>query len=106
MLDTLTEYCNAALKGDYQTAYNFNSKEDKQIVSEKDFINTSAARVKSHGGMLSCTVDEATDTGSTGHGIITYVFNDGNVGVEQLNVVMEDGSWKIQSYCTPPSACH
>jgi hypothetical protein len=104
--DTLTEFCNAYVKGDYQTAYSFGSKVAKQLMHEQDYINNATAGAKAHGGMLSCTVDEATDDGSTGHGIITMIAHDNYVQVFQGTLVMEDGSWKIQSFCTPPSACH
>lgn len=91
---TLTAFCNALQKGDYQTAYNqLSSGLQAKIGSEADF----AAGYASNGGLgkiTSCAPGNVNDGAGTGS--ITYHFSGGSSLVVDYTLIDENGA-KINS---------
>ncbi|HEU5380256.1 MAG TPA: FHA domain-containing protein [Ktedonobacteraceae bacterium] len=98
---TLTAYCNALKTGDYQTAYNQFSARAQQKVSESEFAKTLQFAFTLLGGLKDCTVGDVTqDSSTTAHGKVTYTFGNGKTSSGDGPLVLENGSWKLDSTST------
>lgn len=99
---TLTTYCNALVKGDYQTAYDQGSSGNKQVwLSESNYATVVSTHVAIRGGLVECAVSNTSDDGSSGQGTITYLFGDKSVQYFRDNLTNENGNWKVVSeQCT------
>lgn len=95
---TLQAYCNALKAGDYQTAYNqFSSRVQSQI-SEAQFAGLLKLGLALEGGVKDCTVTNVTqDSSTTAHGTLTYTFGNGKVNSGDGPLILENGSWKIDT---------
>lgn len=94
----LTNYCNAIVKGDYQTAYNQLASSLKSQESEADFASfeqTSIAQVNGI-SVTGCSVSNVSDNGSTGGGTVTYSYS-ADLAPKSLYYTLtnENGAWKI-----------
>ncbi len=94
---TLSTYCNALVRGDYQTAYAQLASGMKNQLRESDFAYSWRAQKVS-----SCTVDTSSASASscsstTCSGTITFFFSDGSSSTDQYQLILENGQWKIQS---------
>jgi len=88
---TLTNYCNALVGGDYQTAYNqFSNTAQSQIGTEAQFA-AFATSLK----LKDCTLSNVNDTAGTG--TVTYIRGDGNKVSAIETLVKENGTWKIKA---------
>jgi hypothetical protein len=95
---TLTNYCNALKHGDYQSAWALWSSSMQNQMKETDF----AYSWKAKGNVSSCTVNEgAANTSSctttTCTGTITFFLANSSSITDTLQLVQENGQWKIQS---------
>ena len=87
---TLANFCYALKTGDYQTAYNQLSSRQQSLGSEAQF----AASISSN-MVTACTLSNVNDTAGTG--TISYTFAQGNTSVIAYTLIMENGTWKIDS---------
>lgn len=95
---TLTNYCNALKKSDYQSAWALWSSVMQNQMKESDF----AYSWKSKGNISSCTVNTGSTNASsctttTCTGTITFFLNNGHSITDTLQLMQENGQWKIQS---------
>jgi serine/threonine protein kinase len=92
---TLNAFCNSLKSGDNQTAFNqLSSGFQNQVGTEAQF----AQAVSTNGGLgkvTDCTVSNVND--SAGSGTISYTFANGQTQVFDYVLIMENGTWKINS---------
>lgn len=94
---TLTDYCTALKKADYQTAYN-------QFVSGFPVNEAQYATIfKSYGTVSTCMPSNVNDSAGKGAASLTFA-NLGDV-VYDFTLVSDNGTWKIKSFLarTTPS---
>ncbi len=95
---TLQTYCNAIKSGDYQTAYNQYSARVQSKESESTFASGVKLSTSLLGGMTNCVVNSVTeDSNTTARGTITYTFGDGKLIPDSGNLVLENGTWKLDA---------
>ena len=88
---TLNAFCISLKSADYQTAYNqLSSNLQRQVGTEAQFAQ-SFNTVK----ITDCTVSTVYD--SAGTGTTSYTFSNGQTQVFDYVLVMENGTWKINS---------
>jgi hypothetical protein len=98
---TLTTYCNALVKGDYQTAYDQISSGNKKIISEKDWAAMVSTHLANASGLVECTASDTHDDGSSGEGTLILLYNDKLAQYLQEHLTNENGEWKVVSgQCT------
>lgn len=101
---TLTTYCNALKSGDYQTAYNQFSTRAQSKVSETEFAKSLQLALAFVGGLKACTVGNVTqDSSTTARGSVTYTFGNGKTSSGDGPLVLENGTWKLDSTSTTDS---
>lgn len=84
---TLTNYCNAIKKRDYQTAYN-------QLSSFQQHQQTEAQLAATFSNVTDCSVNSVDDTAGTG--TITYTISNGQQAVADEKLIKENNVWKIE----------
>src|SRR2546421_594807 len=87
---TLNTFCNSLKTGDYQTAYNQLSAREQSQGTEAQFAASLTSNM-----VTACTVSNVNDTAGTG--TISYTFANGATSVDDYMLIMENGSWKIDS---------
>ena len=95
---TLTNYCNALKKRDYQSAWALWSSNTQNQMKESDFAYSWASR----GNISSCTINTSSTNGSSCTatactGTITFFLDNSNSITDTLQLTQENGQWKIQS---------
>jgi flagellar basal body-associated protein FliL len=88
---TLQTYCNALQAADWQQAYDQWSKTTQ--MSKTDFAYTQENKPKVTG----CETGAISTTNSTALTTLTFFYADGSSAADQMNLVLEDGAWKIKS---------
>jgi flagellar basal body-associated protein FliL len=83
---TLTNYCNALKKGDYQTAYN-------QLSSFQQHQQAEAQLAATLSNVTDCSVNSVNDT--AGSGTITYTISNGQQVVADEKLIKENNVWKM-----------
>jgi limonene-1,2-epoxide hydrolase len=92
---TLSNYCNAIKKRDYQTAYDQLSSSQQQQQTE-----TQLAAVLTN--VADCSVSDVSDTAGTG--TVTYIASNGSKVIADEKLIKENGVWKManeQTRSTP-----
>jgi len=87
---TLNTFCNSLKTGDYQTAYNQLSAREQSLGTEAQFAASLTSNM-----VTACTVSNVNDTAGTG--TISYTFADGASSIIDYTLIMENGTWKIDS---------
>jgi hypothetical protein len=90
---TLLTYCDALKRGEYHQAYEHWTSIARQRISEADF----AYSYQSRGGMSTCRMSNVSVDGVSARGTMSYTFVDGSGETAMVLLVMEQGTWKIQS---------
>ena len=90
---TLLTYCDALKGGEYPLAYEHWTSLARQQMSEADF----AYYYQRRGKMSVCTVSNVSVNNATAEATMRYTFADGSVETAMVLLVMEQGTWKIQS---------
>jgi hypothetical protein len=87
---TLTNYCNALLQQDYQTAYSYLSSGVQSQESQSQYAgNFNGVKV------TGCTPSNVDDNAGTG--TISYTLDNGKTYTAAYTLVQESGTWKINS---------
>src|SRR2546421_340725 len=87
---TLNTFCNSLKTGDYQTAYNQLSAREQSLGTEAQFAASLTSNM-----VTACTVSNVNDTAGTG--TVSYTFADGATSIIDYTLIMENGTWKIDS---------
>lgn len=91
VMTTLQTYCNGLESANYHLAYQQWSSNTQ--MSESDFTYTQNSKPKTTG----CTVNNISVSGATAQASLTFVYINGSSVVDQINLVLENGNWKIKS---------
>lgn len=96
--NTLTTYCSALKRNDYQTAYNQFSS-NNNFENETKFTSTMALSDTMFGGLTGCDVLSVNENDSTGiaNGDVWLQYGDGSTITLNARLVNKNGSWKITS---------
>lgn len=87
---TLQTYCHALQSGDYQQAYNQWASSTK--MNEADF-----AYVQNNKGKITtCEVSNIAENNASAQAKLAFSYANGNTIVDQLDLVLEQGKWKIK----------
>ena len=89
---TITTYYSALVHNDFQTAYGQFSTAAQRSTSEQQFVNFWQAR----GGVKAWTLVSTQEQGSTANSTVTVTLGNGQTSLATINLVDENGTWKIQ----------
>jgi FHA domain len=92
---TLTDYCNDLKNKDFQSAYGELSSTVQSQVTEAQYTSVENTSITPLRGVSSCNVHDVNDNGSTGTGIVTYTFGNGQSGPVPYTLASENSTWKI-----------
>ena len=87
---TFYNFCDALLRQDYPTAYDQFSSSQQSLQSEAQFANLFIGNPVS-----SCMASNVDDTAGTG--TITRTYANGGSNIVDFTLIVENGSWKINS---------
>ena len=87
---TLQTYCNALRSGDYQQAYSEWASSTQ--MSESDFAYVQ----KNKGKITSCEITSISSGSSSAQANLTLSYASGSAIADQINLVLEQGQWKIK----------
>lgn len=93
---TLSTYCDAIRRGDYQRAYNEMANSFHQHTTEADFAYEYQHKTK----VTSCEVSNVSVGSSSATGTVNVFFADGSVETDMMELILENGVWKIQGEIT------
>ena len=88
---TLQTYCNALQHADYQQAYE--QWTSSVQMSETDFAYVQKNKARTTG----CTINSISKGDTSAQANLTFFFADGSTAADQVNLVLENGIWKIRS---------
>jgi len=88
---TLATYCDAAKKGDFQTAYNQFSQNYQSQTSEADFAKSFSQPI------ADCVPSNVNDAAGTGTVTFTYSGSSSGTQIFDETLVNQNGTWKIDS---------
>ncbi|HEX7734681.1 MAG TPA: hypothetical protein VF458_07455 [Ktedonobacteraceae bacterium] len=88
---TMQTYCDALKNENYHLAYQQWSSSTQ--MSESDFTYTQKSKSRTTG----CSVSNISVTDATAQASLNFVYTNGNSVVDQINLVQENGIWKIKS---------
>lgn len=96
---TLTAYCDALKKNDFQTAYGLLSSNVQSKETEAQYTTIMQKTLMLTGTIQTCTVSNVQESGSNATGTITLIFaNLPNRPIpSNLGLIKEGSSWKIDS---------
>jgi uncharacterized membrane protein YvbJ len=92
--NTLTTYCTALERGDYQTAYNQLSSGLQNSITEARFAQEWQQSV---GAIKSWTVNNLQEQGSTATAQLTFTLSNGRMVPATIILISENGQWKVNS---------
>jgi hypothetical protein len=88
---TLQTYCSALTQGNYQQAYEQWASTASQGVSKASFLYIYQHEAK----IMNCVVSSVSEGNSSASGTITCLYADGSRQIITLDLVIENGVWKI-----------
>jgi zinc ribbon protein len=88
---TVTTYYSALVQNDFQTAYNQCSTAFQNSLSEQNF----ASIWLNQGGVKAWTLVSTQEQGSIAHSTVTVTFGNGQIRLATIDLVNENGAWKI-----------
>ncbi len=92
--NTLTTYCSALERGDYQTAYNQLSSAAKNSITEASFAQEWQ---QSAGAIQSWTINSLQEQSSTANAQLTFTLINGQTVPATIILINENGQWKVNS---------
>ncbi len=88
---TLQTYCNALQHADYQQAYDQWTTSIQ--MNETDFAYVQKNKARTTG----CAINSISKGNTSALANLTFFFADGSTASDQVNLVLENGIWKIKS---------
>jgi predicted component of type VI protein secretion system len=93
---TMTTFCNDLTSSNFHDAYRQLSSRVQSQESEATFTSNAQQAVSAGGGLKSCTVGAVNDNGTTGTGVMTWLFNAAPQPLlVDTSLINENGVWKI-----------
>ncbi len=93
----LLTYCDAMKRGDYQQAYQQWTSSFRQQTTEADFAYYYQKRAR----VTTCVVSNVSAGGSSATGTINLSFADGSTETYEMQLLMENNTWKIHGQTSP-----
>ena len=93
----LLTYCDAMKRGDYQQAYEQWTSSYKQQLTEADFAYYYQSRAK----VTTCVVSNVSQGSSSATGTISLSFANGSIETNEMQLIMENNTWKIHGQTSP-----
>jgi len=93
----LLTYCDAMKRGDYQQAYQQWTSSFRQQETEADFAYYYQKRAR----VTTCVVSNVSTGGSSATGTINLSFADGSTETYEMQLLMENNTWKIHGQTSP-----
>jgi hypothetical protein len=87
---TLQTYCSALQQGNYQQAYN--QWVGGTQMSESDFAYTQKSKAQT----TNCEINNISAANVSAQATLTLFYADGSSAVDQVNLVLANGVWKIK----------
>ncbi|HLI68699.1 MAG TPA: hypothetical protein VKV19_02975 [Ktedonobacteraceae bacterium] len=102
---TLQSFCDAVTKGNGLNLYNLYSSSLRAQASEQTVQRELELIIDATGGFKSCTVDgnSIQQSGSVATGTVILVSNRGHTFNDAVDLVQENGQWKVEHPFTIPA---
>lgn len=94
---TLQAICDDFKYGDYDALYHQLTPAVQNTYLEEQFDQGGQQIANSKGGVESCTVSTVSEQGASATGTIVLTYGNGSTETDTVQLVNENGTWKIQS---------